>query len=453
MLSWESILCAVLWLKNYSDDSSVAILEASSASSKPESSTISKQACLHFHKKITANNAAYTGIHPLVAHESHQENLATLVNEAVRHLPSHGGKLFGPSNPKLDFVSVTRGPGMRSSLITGIDTAKGLAVAWQIPLLGVNHMQAHALTPRLVSALNTPSPGFATDSEQKDHPFEPNPNFPFLTLLVSGGHTLLVHSRALTDHAILASTTDSAIGDCIDKMAREILPASLLQASGEIMYGRLLERFAFPNSASDYNYTAPTSRAAEKEQPGTRWGWSLPIPLRESGKNRASEFSFSGLGAAVRRLCHANPQMSLEERKDLAREGMRVVFEHLALRTIWALQNLATRGQIIGTLVISGGVASNGFLRQVLRSWLAAKGFGGVELNAPPVELCTDNAAMIAWCGVEMWRAGFESTLDIKAFRKWSIDPRSEGGILGVPGWKRRAELEGAIDEGEHDVV
>ena len=333
---------------------------------------------------------------------------------------------------------------MRSSLLTGIDTAKGLAAAWQIPLVGVNHMQAHALTPRLVSALNTLAPATATDAGRKNDLFQPRPDFPFLTLLVSGGHTLLVHSRALTDHAIVASTTDAAVGDCIDKMAREILPASLLQASGEIMYGRLLESFAFPAGAIDYNYTAPTSRAEEKEQRLTRWGWSLPRPLRESGKSRASELSFSGLDTAVRRLCHANPDMSLEERQDLAREAMRVVFEHLALRTMWALEDLTRHGRPqIDTLVISGGVASNGFLRHVLRSWLAAKGFRGVvELNAPPVELCTDNAAMIAWCGVEMWRAGFESSLDIKAFRKWSVDPAREGGILGVPGWKRREDVD-----------
>ena len=341
---------------------------------------------------------------------------------------------------------------MRSSLITGIDTAKGLAVAWQIPLLGVNHMQAHALTPRLVSALNTPAPASAAKPERKEHPFEPSPRFPFLTLLVSGGHTFLVHSRALTDHAILTSTSDIALGHCIDKMAREILPPALLQSSGEIMYGRVLERFAFPNGASEYNYITLSVPGAGVKQKMTQWGWALPLTMREAGKKRASEFSFSGLEAAVWRICHANPQMSLEERKELARESMRVGFEHLALRTIWALESLAEQGQQIETLVISGGVASNGYLREVLRSWLMAKGFGAVELNAPPVELCTDNAAMIGWCGIEMWRAGFQSTLDIKAFRKWSVDPRSEGGILGVPGWKRREGRDGAKDEAEHDM-
>ena len=339
---------------------------------------------------------------------------------------------------------------MRSSLNTGIDTAKGLAVAWQIPLLGVNHMQAHALTPRLVSALNTPA---AASQPNPEHPREPPPRFPFLTLLVSGGHTLLVHSRALSDHAILASTRDIAIGDCIDKIAREILPPEFLGSGGEIMYGRLLERFAFPNGSQDYGYAAPSTRAEEIERKETKWGWSLPVPLGDLGKSRGAEFSFTGITSHVRRVCLANPDMSDEQRKDLAREAMRVVFEHLALRTVWALHDLRKQGQRIDTLAVSGGVASNGFLREMLRRWLESKGFEEVGLNAPPVELCTDNAAMIAWCGFEMWRDGWESELNIKAFRKWSIDPRTEGGILGVVGWKRRLRVEREKEEGEDSVA
>ena len=319
-------------------------------------------------------------------------------------------------------------------------------MAWQIPLLGVNHMQAHALTPRLVSALNTPA---AASKPHPKHPCAPPPRFPFLTLLVSGGHTLLVHSRTLSDHAILASTSDIAIGDCIDKMARKILLPELLRSSGEIMYGRLLERFAFPNGSQDYKYAAPMTRAEEIERRVAKWGWSLPVPLGDLGKSRAAEFTFAGLDSHVYRICLANPDMSNEERKDLAREAMRVVFEHLAMRTVWALQDLQKHGQRIDTLVISGGVASNGFLREVLSRWLESKGFGELELSAPPVQLCTDNAAMIAWCGFEMWRGGWESELNIKAFRKWSIDPRIEGGILDVAGWKRRVGFGREKEEGE----
>ena len=244
---------------------------------------------------------------------------------------------------------------MRSSLTTGLDTAKGLAVAWQVPLVGVNHMQAHALTPRLVSALCGRSPSVA-------------PAFPFLSLLVSGGHTLLVHSRALTDHAILATTTDIAIGDCIDKIARKVVPADLLRTKGGTMYGRHLERFAFPNGSADYSYTAPSTRAEEIARKITRWGWALGPPLAETrsgSKSKAMEFTFSGLGSAVKRICEAKEEMDDEERRDLARESMRIAFEHLASRVGWALQDLAQKGAAVGTLVVSGGVASNAFLRTV----------------------------------------------------------------------------------------
>ena len=244
---------------------------------------------------------------------------------------------------------------MRSSLTTGLDTAKGLAVAWQIPLVAVNHMQAHALTPRLVSALSGSSPHAA-------------PAFPFLSLLVSGGHTLLVHSKALTDHAILATTTDIAIGDCIDKIARLVLRTDALKEGRGTMYGRQLERFAFPNGSSDFNYTAPTTRAAEIARKTTRWGWALCPPLAETrsgSKSKAMEFTFSGLGSAVKRICEGREKMDDEERRELARESMRLAFEHLAGRVGWALRDLGQRGKEVGTVIVSGGVASNAFLRTV----------------------------------------------------------------------------------------
>ena len=244
---------------------------------------------------------------------------------------------------------------MRSSLTTGLDTAKGLAVAWQIPLVGVNHMQAHALTPRLVSALSGSS-------------FNPTPAFPFLSLLVSGGHTLLVYSRELTDHAILATTPDIAIGDCIDKIARSVLLPNVLMEGGEIMYGRRLERFAFPNGSADHNYIAPTTRGEEIARKTTRWGWALVPPLAETrsgSKSKAMEFTFSGLGSAVKRICEGTEKMQDDERRELARESMRVAFEHLASRVGWALRDLEEKGIGVETIVVSGGVASNAFLRTV----------------------------------------------------------------------------------------
>ena len=200
------------------DDTSVAILEKHKNNS----------ATLHFHEKITSEYEKYGGINPIRAHESHQKNLASLVNEALHCLPPQHHVDFSAGTHRgfylenewkqprklPDFITFTRGPGMRASLITGIDTAKGLAVAWQVPILGVNHMQAHALTPRLVSAIEAKSAGIEAAA----------PAFPYLTLLVSGGHTMLVHSRDLCNHQIYAYTVDIAIGDMLDKCARISYP-------------------------------------------------------------------------------------------------------------------------------------------------------------------------------------------------------------------------------------
>ena len=377
---------------NDSDDTSVAVLEKHDSGqhngSSDNSGPIAPKhpgAVLHFHEKITADNSKFGGIHPVTATVSHQTHLARLVRNAFKNLPNHHGIVENPADhvavrsedgkwydkQKPNFITVTRGPGMYSSLSAGIDTAKGLAIAWSIPLVAVNHMQAHALTPRLVSALSDPT-----------NP-SPNCSFPFLSLLVSGGHTLLVHSKALTSHAILASTIDIAVGDYVDKIARCILPATLLRESGEIMYGRLLEKYVFPESKGhgDYKYAAPAGRSEEVVHRNTRWGWGLATPLAESrsdskrggggGSTTRMEFSFSGLGSAVRRICEGKDgEMGEEEQRDLGREGMRVAFEHLASRVVMALKAVesqqgagANDGNTLDTLVVSGGVAANGYLK------------------------------------------------------------------------------------------
>ncbi|KAL9006506.1 MAG: hypothetical protein Q9188_000743 [Gyalolechia gomerana] len=424
-----------------SDDTSVAVLETADKALTPTSLPAAK---LHFHEKVTANNTEHRGVHPIVALNSHNEHLAPLIAKALLSLPPASPGL--PTLPvrsgstwlqkqRPDFTSITRGPGLLPSLSTGLQTAKGLAVAWQIPLIGVNHMQAHALTPRLVTALESVSQG-----SERQH----EPAFPFLSLLVSGGHTLLVYSKGLTHHSILASTTDIAAGDVIDKMARSILPPEIIDKSDESMYGRLLERFAFPNHQGYDEYNAPSTRTEELSSKPSGWGWALSVPLT----NRATgmEFSFSGLGSVVERICkRKETAMSLNERVDLARDVMRIVFEHLASRVILALKAMdenytaANNERKIATLVVSGGVASNQFLRKVLRSFLEVRGYAHIRLIFPPLSLCTDNAAMIAWTGTEMYEAGYESDLSCKAIRKWSIDPNAEdGGILGADSWKRR---------------
>ena len=333
---------------------------------------------------------------------------------------------------------------MRSNLSVGLDTAKGLSLAWRIPLLAVHHMQAHALTPRLVSALATSSPEL-----------QPVPAFPFLSLLVSGGHSMLINSAALTEHTILATTGDIALGDCLDKAARAILPTDLVVPP----YGRALETFAFPAAFDDYHYKAPKNREAELERRKTKYAWALGPPLAETKGGRSSRkmaYSFSGLLSSIERFvkfAHDNEtsaltrnprpagEPSLEERRDMAREVMRVAFEHLASRVVLHLTSLRpAESARIKTVVVSGGVAANSFLRHVMRAFLDVRGFAHVNLSFPPIDLCTDNAAMIAWAGIEMWEAGWASELSVKPIKAWSMDPGlADGGILGPRGWVRRS--------------
>ncbi|KZM19611.1 N(6)-L-threonylcarbamoyladenine synthase [Ascochyta rabiei] len=474
------------------DDTSVAIVEKGAHHGRAV-------ARLHFHKKVTANNTHFHGVHPLFTLKSHQENLALLVAEAIEHLPSRQGRRRLP-----DFVSVTRGPGMRSNLFTGLDTAKGLAVAWQKPLVGVHHMQAHALTPRLVAALdayNTYNTHSALDAysthnthsthsthithsthnthnttqdaaDLNAHPLVHGtaalaPTFPILSVLASGGHTMLIHSTSLTDHAILGTTDDIAVGECLDKVARVVLPAEELQSAESTMYGALLESFALPPPAHDSTqsrakselsgltaqaylehahlhdwYTPPTNNEVAVERSKTTWGWSINQPLTKTGggnKIKTMGMSFSGLMTAVDRLVRypTDPEtgklskqvrsaksITLDERRDMALGVMRAAFEHIASRVILALKNSSnpTPPSIAPAVVLAGGVASNAFLRHVLASTLCAHGFGDVVLYFPPPKYCTDNAAMIGWAGLEMYEAGHVDPLSIRAVRKWPLD-------------------------------
>ncbi|KAJ5796761.1 uncharacterized protein N7518_005301 [Penicillium psychrosexuale] len=410
------------------DDTSVAIVEKT----KKDSWSTAK---IHFLENVMADTRAHRGIHPIIALESHQDNLAKLLQKALNYLPESktvdGLKLADGTCRRLpDFISATRGPGMRSNLSVGLDTGKALSVAWQIPMVGVHHMQAHLLTPRLVSCL---------ENELKADPSAP-PKFPFLSILASGGHTTLVHSEGLTEHRILANSDDIAIGEALDKSARDILPDSLLQEAKSTMYGKNLEQFVFPNGKADFaDYSPPESRGEEIAKRISDWGWYLTTPFANT---RLMQFSFASISGMVGRIIQSNGtniKISHAERVDLGRETMRVCFEHLASRTVIALETLRphNNGQNdINTLVVSGGVAANQFLMKVLTSFLEVRGFGHIKIVAPPPYLCTDNAAMIGWAGIEMFEAGFRSDLSCRPLRTWTLDSQADdGGILGPGGW------------------
>jgi N6-L-threonylcarbamoyladenine synthase len=329
-------------------------------------------------------------------------------------------------------------------------------------------MQAHALTPRLISALDR-----STITSTLE------PEFPFLSVLASGGHTLLIQSSSLMDHHLLGTTNDIAIGEYLDKVARILLPTELLYTTKSTMYGALLEQFAFAqneheeidvhghkNGSSmsvpqpstsigasgcpaeqylkttegDYNwYEVPSNHEEALKTSVTKWGWSLNQPLITShGGTKVNnvELSFSGLLTAVERVIRyqTDPvtrkrtkvertadEISLEEKRHIARETMRVAFEHVSYRVVLSLQSMPGNS-VPRSVVLAGGVAANSFLRHILASTLCARGYHDIELYFPPPSYCTDNAAMIAWTGLEMFEAGHTDPLSIRAIRKWPLD-------------------------------
>lgn len=416
------------------DDTAVAVL-----CRKDETSTYS----LLFNERISSDSREYKGIHPVVTFKGHMASLPGLVRRAIPYIP-------GQTKP--DFVSVTRGPGIVGNLAAGLSTAKGLAAAWDVPLVGVHHMQAHALTPRLLHALQTSTPSLPSSSSS--HEFSASspvsltssPKFPFLSLLVSGGHTQLVLSSSLTDHRILAATGDIAIGNLLDQTARVILPPEVLEASEDVMYGRLMESFAFPHSNVNANanaeyeasFTPATSRQAEIDDVPSGYDWTVSLPLKNT---RKLAYSFSGIHSRVHDIAAAAAaagSMDIEQRRVLARHTMRAAFQHLVSRLCLALQDVADLKETVNTVVVAGGVASNKFLMHVLKSTLAARGFAHLDVLAPPVEFCTDNAAMIAWAGMEMFDAGYHTDLGVLPIPRWPMDPSQGSGLLGVDGWLTR---------------
>ncbi|KAL2178702.1 glycoprotease family-domain-containing protein [Thermothelomyces heterothallicus CBS 202.75] len=456
------------------DDTCVAVLER-----RPTSTT------LLFNSKVTSDNRKFGGIEPITAVSSHAAQLAPLMQAAAEALPrtslESGLPDFDPVTNRIcgrrrrpDFITVTRGPGLTSALSVGLTAAKGLAAAWQVPLIAVHHMQAHALTPRL------PDPEPDPDRWQERWQ-EPEPAFPFLSLLVSGGHTQLLLSKSVTSHSILADARNVAIGDMLDKCARVILPPDVLAGTDNVMYGARLESFAFgpppgeeePSPPPEdpyeayygYTYKPPLKRRDEiRPYVSPTYGWTLTPPLAE---RRDMAFDFSGLGGQVQAIMKKNPDMDIPQRRELARETMRLAFEHLVTRHRGRLRSdqsstPTTSSSVPKTLVVAGGVAANRFLQHILARMLSARGYPPDTLTIvrPPPEFCTDNAAMVAWAGMEMWEAGWYSDLNVLPQRRWSLDDGDgdgdgdgagagpgKGGILGLGGWLPRSQLENKDDK------
>jgi N6-L-threonylcarbamoyladenine synthase len=296
----------------------------------------------------------YGGVVPEIAARAHVEILPSLIEDVLAEADVSLGEV--------DAIAATAGPGLIGGVLVGLVTAKGLAFAAGKPLIAVNHLEGHALSPMLS---------------------QPDLDFPYLLLLVSGGHCQLLFVERLGRYRRLATTIDDAAGEAFDKTAK-------------------LLGLGFPGGPA-------VERAATEGDPR-----SVPLPRPLCG-SAEPHFSFAGLKSAVLRA----RDTGLHSREDIAASFQQAVVDCLVDRTARAIGNAPGAS----ALVVAGGVAANQSVRAALTRLAAAN---GLPFVAPPLWLCTDNAAMIAWAGALRFEAGLVDGLDFPARARWPLDPDAE---------------------------
>ena len=306
-------------------------------------------------------HAPFGGVVPEIAARAHMQKLDHIINRAV-------------SDANVDYtdlsaIAATSGPGLIGGVIAGLMGAKGLAMSLDIPLIAVNHLEGHALSPRLAGECP----------------------FPYLLLLISGGHTQLLSVKGLGDYQRIGSTVDDAAGEAFDKSAKVM-------------------GLGFPGGPR-------VERTAEK---GNSGAFKLPRPFK--GKDHAN-FSFAGLKTAVARAFEASDK-SAQAKADLCASFQEAVCDVFKDRTERAMhifrKDVGPKGRSEPQrLVVAGGVAANKKIRSALNELCLAHDF---TLLAPPLKFCTDNAAMIALAGAEHYALGNFDNMDVKARPRWPLD-------------------------------
>jgi N6-L-threonylcarbamoyladenine synthase len=319
------------------------------------------------------DHAPYGGVVPEVAARAHVRHLDRIVVKAMADA--------GVQYADLDAVCATAGPGLSGGLLVGLTMAKGLALARSLPILAINHLEGHALTPRLTGDVK----------------------FPYLLLLISGGHTQFQLVRGVGNYKRLGTTIDDALGEAFDKTAKLLG----LGYPG----GPLVEQYALRGDASRFD---------------------LPRPL----KGRAGcDFSFSGLKTAVRETAEDVGALTDQDKADLCASFQKAVAETVQDRLRRAFEMFGELCPHAGTptLVVAGGVAANKALRSMLEMTSTANGF---TLSIPPFQLCTDNAAMIAWAASERFALGLLDGQSAPVRPRWPLDgvsaPAYGSGRLGA---------------------
>jgi len=308
-----------------------------------------------------ALHAPYGGIVPEIAARAHLDHLDGLVARALAK--------SGVGFADLDGVAATAGPGLIGGVIVGATLGKAIALVHGKPFLAVNHLEGHALSARLSDDVA----------------------FPYLLLLVSGGHCQLLMVEGVGCYVRLGTTIDDAVGEAFDKTAK-------------------LVGLGYPGGPA-------IERAAMSGNP-TRFAFPRPLKGRPG-----CDFSFAGLKTAVRITVESlGERMDAQDVSDVAAAFQAAVADTLADRTANAIEMLGARHPDATTLVVAGGVAANAALRARLGALAAMH---GLALVAPPPHLCTDNAAMIAWAGIERLRLGYTDGLDFSPRPRWPLDPEA----------------------------
>ncbi len=307
-------------------------------------------------------HAPYGGVVPEIAARAHLSQLDHIIRRALTQAQC--------DLSDIDAIAVTAGPGLIGGVMIGLTTAKALAVAAQKPLLAVNHLEGHALSVRLARSIA----------------------FPYLLLLVSGGHCQLLAVADIGDYRLYGSTRDDAVGEAFDKAAK-------------------LMGLGYPGGPA-IEHAAQTGDANR---------FRLPRPFMQTPH---CDFSFSGLKTALRQTAHIHAPLTEQDVADLAAAMQSAIIDCLRDRceNAFDLFRKDFPHQKNPLLVIAGGVAANKALRHALSQSAAQNGFG---YEAAPIELCTDNAAMIAWAGAEYFARGqiedFTAMLELPARARWPL--------------------------------
>ena len=337
----------ILGIESSCDDTSIAIVDSNRSIIINE--TLSQD---NIHKK-------FKGIVPELAARNHIIFIDKILKNVLKEKCLSMGDI--------GLIAATAGPGLIGGLLVGLTFAKTLSQVNNIPFVGVNHLEGHALTARLTENLN----------------------YPFLLLLVSGGHTNFYFINNVNQYFYLGGTLDDALGEAYDKVAN-ILD---LGFPG----GPLIEKLARKGNANIVN---------------------LPKPL--INKNNL-DLSFSGLKTAVLNLKKNNKNKSCFSDADIAASFQKAVSDILCKKISLAIKLCEERFTKFQNVVVAGGVASNAYLRKKLQNTVNKE---QKIIYMPPINLCTDNAAMIAWAGFELYNKGIESQLDFKARPRWPLESK-----------------------------